>query len=182
MKKSVFFYVNFQRSERLTMENTEPKNAELPSNKEKLSGIERRKANLKPLKKFSECTPEEIAKQKEIIAKGGQANKERLAQKKTMKECALTLLDTVVSKDKAKKLLNTDEELPENMTVQDVIMLKAFNEIIENGSVRFAEFIRDTSGQTPKITSQVDVNADIITASDRALLDKVSHRLRENDD
>ena len=67
-----------------------------------------------------------------------------------------------------------------------MIVAKMLREVVENGNAKAFELIRDTSGNKP--TADVTITADIVTASDRALIEKVADRLGvvdisdENDD
>lgn len=140
-----------------------------------LTGIEKRNANLRPIKKFSECTPEELEKQKAIIEKSKQGTKAYHEKKRTLKESAIALLETNLTKDQVKKMLGSENTdlIKDGMTVQDVLLLSAFKEVL-SGNVKGMEFLRDTSG----FKQAVEITADITTESDRSLLEKVANRLQ----
>lgn len=131
--------------------------------------------NLKPFRPYSELTPEEQEKQKEYLSKGGKARAEQINKRKTMKESAQVLLSAKVSKDYAQKVLGEDADISGIETMQDLITARMLREIVENGNAKAFELIRDTSGNKP--TAEVDIRADIVTASDKALIDKVADRL-----
>ena len=82
-----------------------------------------------------------------------------------------------MSKEQANKYLGADAEKlsAEDLTVQGIMIAKMAQEAMQNGNAKAAEFVRDTSGQRPK--DVVEVNAEIITASDRSLIDKMAERL-----
>lgn len=149
---------------------------------ERLAKEERRKrslANLRPLKKSSDCTPEELEEQRAIRSKGGLKNRELYKENKTLKEVTLKLLNANISKDTALKYVDekTLESLGEDITMQEVLTARMIQEVLENGNTKAIEFLRDTSGQKP--TTELEINADIVTAADRALLDKFKSNLVE---
>lgn len=151
-----------------------------PEEMERLAKEERRKrslANLRPLKKASECTPEELERQKEIVVKGGNARNLQLQERKNLKETTLALLTSKVSKEYAKRYIDNEtiETFGDTITMQDILTARMFQEVLENGSSKAMEFLRDTSGQKP--TTELEINADIVTAADRALLDKFKSNL-----
>lgn len=130
-----------------------------------LTGRERRLANLKP--PINKRSPEE---QHEIAVKGGIARGEQQKQQKTMRETMLALLNTKVSNETASKYLGADaERLTENdLTCQNLLSAKMWQEAMKNGNAKAAEFVRDTSGQRPK--DVVEVTANMMTDADRALM------------
>jgi len=136
-----------------------------------LTGKEKSLANLKPV---TSRTPEE---QREISRLGGIARGEQRRQQRTMREQAQIYLQSLMSQEQAKTYLGVDAEKlsVEDLTVQGIMIAKMAQEAMQNGNAKAAEFVRDTSGQRPK--DVVEVNAEIITASDRSLIDKVAERL-----
>ena len=134
------------------------------------------------------CTEEEKKRKHEIAVKGGKARNEQLKQRKTMRESAETLLQTAVSREYAAKVLGENFDISGVETMQDLITARMLREILENGNTKAAEFIRDTSGNKPISTAALDITADIVTAADRSLIEKVADRLGvvditdENDD
>lgn len=67
--------------------------------------------------------------------------------------------------------------LPDNATKQDALVAAMYAEAINKGTVRAADFIRDTAGEKPVERQQVQ--ADITTEADRLLMEKIQKRLRE---
>lgn len=133
--------------------------------------------NLRPLRPDNELTPEEIERKKEIIRSGAIARNKQAAKQRSMKESTKQLLQAKVTKDYAKKILGDDADLENVDTMQDLIMARMLREILENGNTKAAEFIRDTSGEKPVAAAALDIKADIVTAADRALIEKVADRL-----
>ena len=131
--------------------------------------------NLKPFRAYSELTPEEQERQRNISILGGKARSEQLQRHKTMKESAKVLLGQKVSREYAESVLGKNSDVSEIDTWQDLIVAKMLREVVENGNAKAFELIRDTSGNKP--TAEVDIRADIVTASDKALIDKVADRL-----
>ena len=92
-----------------------------------------------------------------------------------MKESANVLLAATVSTEYAQKILGADADLTGIETMQDLMIAKMLREVAENGNAKAFELIRDTSGNKP--TAEIDIRADVVTAADRALMDKVADRL-----
>lgn len=134
-------------------------------------------ANLKPLKPYSELTLEEQEKQRAICKKGFEVMQEKRLQKKSMNELAKSLLNQSVSKDKARTLIGDAVDLiPEDeITLSQVLNVCMVRETVDRGNVKAYEAIRDTAGFSPK--QQIEISADIMTDSDRLLIDKISSRI-----
>ena len=146
---------------------------------EKEERKKRRLANLKPFKPFSELTEEEKEKQKQICSNGGKTNRQLYKENKTLKETTLRLLNSTINRETALKYVSEDtlNELGNDITMQDVLTARMIQEVLENGNTKAIEFLRDTSGQKP--TTELEINADVVTAADRALLDKFRANLVE---
>ena len=142
-----------------------------------ISGIQKRLNNLKPFKPYSELTPEEQEKQREILSKGGKARTEQINRQKSMKESAQVLLSVKVSTEYAQKIMGENYDVSGIETMQDLITARMIRETLENGNAKAFELIRDTSGNKPVSAAALDITADIVTASDRALIEKVADRL-----
>ena len=154
---------------KLNSENVEDNNNILEDKKQK------RLNNLKPWKPFTELSPEEREEQRKIASLGGKARTEQINRRKTMKESAQILLSQTVSTEYAQKILGENADISGIETMQDLITAKMLREILENGNAKAFELVRDTSGNKP--TAELEVRADVVTASDRALIDKVADRL-----
>jgi len=148
---------------------------------ERIEAHKRKVANLVPFKKENALTEEERQKQHDIVVKGGIARGEQVKKAKSMKEQALTLLNTKLSRKEAERLIGDKAELIEDtdLNVQSVLMVRAFMALLEDGNIKSAEFLRDTSGQKPKEEIAIDGNV-IMTEADRRLLDNLSRRLKSN--
>lgn len=144
---------------------------------EKEEARKRKLANLKTFRPVSELTEEERKEQDEIRAKGKQAIKEYHQRKKTLKEQAEVLLNTVLSREQLVKIVGDSAELikDSDCTVQTALLISALREATENGNVKAMEFLRDTSGQRPK--DVIDTNLNVMSDADKQLLEKVSKRL-----
>lgn len=114
-------------------------------------------------------------RRKEISSLGGKARARQMIQEKSMRDSAKALLKTVVSKEYATKILGGSVDVSGIETMQDLLVAKMMAETLENGNAKAFELIRDTSGNKP--TAEIDLRADIVTAADRALIDKVADRL-----
>lgn len=144
------------------------------------SDIEKREkqiANLHSFKKSELMTPEERERHREISVKGALARTEKQRAERTMREQALIMLNTPLSRQQAVKLIGDKAELidDKDLTVQSVMNIAMLISAIENGNASAYSVLRDTSGQKP--TEELNISADIITASDRALIDKIARRI-----
>lgn len=97
-------------------------------------------------------------KDKEITRAGADASNATQSKRRTFKE----QIDIIL----AKKDENGRTGL-ENVTV-------AMYERAQAGDVKAAQFIRDTAGEKP--TDTVDLNANVMTEADKALIDKLKNR------
>ena len=137
-----------------------------------LTGRERSLANLKP--PINKRTPEE---QREISRLGGIARGEQRRQQRTMREQMLALLNTKASHEQASKYLGADAErlTEDDMTYQGLLSARMWQEAMQNGNAKAAEFVRDTSGQRPK--DVVEVTANVMTEADRSLMANMAELL-----
>lgn len=142
-----------------------------------LTAKERQIANLKPLKETADMTDEERAYIHEIRCKGGKARGEQMKKAKSLKELANQLLETKISKERAKQVLgDLADEIPEEDLTNGALLLGSMlNEVYENRTAKSAEFIRDTSGQAPKM--QLEAQVEVYSEADRALDAKIAERL-----
>ena len=138
--------------------------------------------NLKPLKVTDDMTEEERQRQHEIRSKGGKARALQIEKQKTLKELANQLLNTKVSKERAKNVLGElANDIPDgDLTNGALLLARMLNEVYENGTTKAAEYLRDTSGQKPK--EEISLTADIMTDSDRALMANIAERLSATPD
>ena len=96
---------------------------------------------------------------KEIRRAGGEALQAKLKQRRTFKEQVDILLST---KDKNGK-----------SCLENII--EAMYDRSQSGDVKAAQFLRDTAGEKP--AEAIDLNADITTEADRALMEKLKARM-----
>ena len=144
---------------------------------------QRQLANLKSFKKADQLTPEEKERQKQISIKGALARTEKQREKKNLQETTKAILETYISRDKAVKYLGDNVDfLPGDgdITVQALLTARLAAALLDDGNAKAYELLRDTSGQRPK--DQVQIDAEIITAADRALMDKINARLSAEND
>lgn len=128
--------------------------------------------NMRPIKSTRETQTEE---ERLIRSKGGKARQAQIAERKSMREDLNQLLNVRLSKSKAKELIGDDiAALGDNITMQRVLLVKASQEAL-NGNMRALELLRDTVGDFPK--KQLEIQADVMTDADRALIDKLSGRI-----
>lgn len=149
---------------------------QLHSGELKPEGVQKGWLNVKP---YNERTEEE---KHNLAVMGGKARAKQRREQRTMKETLTTMLE---SKEIAKALAKANgnkfliEATEQGATVNDLLMLSATLQGLE-GNTKALEFIRDTNGQKPK--DEIGLQADIITASDRALLDKLHKRIGSDEE
>lgn len=148
------------------------------STTKELTGKEKRLANLKPLVEHDGMTEEELAYIRECRSKGGKARGEQMKKAKNLKELANMLLETRVSKERAKNILgDIAEDIPEeDLTNGALLIARMLNEAYENGTSKSAEFIRDTSGQKP--TTELALSGEFMSEADRALIANMAEILQ----
>lgn len=154
--------------------SNKPKTERTP---EEIEAAKQRKlANLKRFRKMEELTPEEQKEQMQIINAGGLANKQRIEKQQSINELAKALLNTVVSRERAKNVIGEDIELldGQKVSVAEVLNVCMMQEAIK-GNYHAYETLRDTAGYSPK--QQIEISADITTDADRALMEKLNSRL-----
>lgn len=123
-------------------------------------------------------------KRKEICRKGADAVNKLHGKKKTAREALESIL-TLKINDEILAGADIDPAVAERFrrdnpeaTVYDLIQAVAAGRAL-GGNMKAYELIRDTYGDSP--VHKVDISADIMTAADRALLEKVSNRLADPD-
>ena len=121
------------------------------------------KANLISLKDRTED------ERKEIVSKAHQKARENREAKKNINELAKAMLEQTVSEDQIRAVLGDNTTMLLDNSVASV-MLGAMIKSALNGSFKAFEAVRDTAGYKPK--NEIELNADIMTESDKALIDK----------
>jgi len=144
---------------------------------------EKSRENLKSYKPYSELTEEERKKQHENSVKGGLARGEQMRKEKTLKETALKVLETRLTRDNAVKMLGDKAELisDDDLTIQSVLTVRLIDALLQEGNCKAYELLRDTSGQKPVDASTIDLSADIMTPADRKLLENITRHLSATD-
>ena len=104
----------------------------------------------------------------EIVKKAHDKARENRENKKNFNELAKALLDQVVSDKVIKETIDDPDMMIDN--TYGSLILAAMVQGAKNGSFKCAEFIRDTAGYKPK--NEIDIQADIMTDNDKALIDK----------
>lgn len=111
--------------------------------------------------------------------KGGLATARRKKYMAALKEVIKALGNKKMSPKKVKPLMEamglpTDKQSVDEMTADMTLIMSMYREAIDNGNVMAAMFIRDTSGQSPKASVQIEAvnakTADFARMSDEELL------------
>ena len=92
------------------------------------------------------------------------------AQRRAMSETIDIMLKSAAGKEEIERF-----NLPAGATKQDAIMAALYAEVIDKGTVRAADFLRDTVGEQPVNRQQIE--ADIMTQADKALMERIEKRL-----
>lgn len=123
-------------------------------------------------------------KRREICRKGAEAVNRLHGKKKTAKECLESIL-TLKINDKIIDGADLDADIAEKLkrdnpdaTLYDLIQIVAAGRAV-GGNIKAAEYIRDTYGDKP--TEKLDITGEIMTDTDRAMLEKISRRLDSPD-
>lgn len=111
--------------------------------------------------------------------KGGLAKGRNAEKKRTLNEIARALLEVELDKRKARELLGDKVDLLPDLSMGSIITLKQIMEASE-GNTKAYEVMRDTAGYKPIDQVQTDIN--IMSDSDKALLEKVAKRTGVNPD
>ena len=135
-------------------------------------------SNLQPGKySLDKIDPE---RRREICRMGAAAVNKLHGEKRTAKE-ALEKILTLKVNDEIIAGADLDPAIAAklkrdnpNATIYDLIQIVAAGRAI-GGNIKAAEYIRDTYGDKP--VDRVDVTGEIITESDRAMLEKINARL-----
>lgn len=106
---------------------------------------------------------------KEIQRKGAEALNAAHAQRRTLAETIDVML-----RRKAPEEIREAYNLPEGATLQDAATLALLLQATK-GNVKAFATMRDTAGEMP--VSKQEITADVMTAADRALVEKLSRRL-----
>lgn len=105
----------------------------------------------------------------QIIAKANEKKRENNERKRNFNDLARAMLEQTLSEKQIKTILGDNTTMLLDDSVGSV-MIGAMIQGALNGSFKCAEFVRDTAGYKPK--NEVEINADIMTDNDRALIEK----------
>ena len=104
-----------------------------------------------------------------IGSMGAKKRDENREAKKNINELAKAMLEQTVTEKQIKSVLGDDTTMLLDNSVASV-MLGAMIKSALNGSFKAFEAVRDTAGYKPK--NEIELNADIMTDNDKALIDK----------
>ena len=121
---------------------------------------------------------------REICRMGAEAVNRLHGEKKTAKQSLESILTLKVT-DKIIDGADLDPDIAERLkrdnpdaTLYDLIQIVAAGRAV-GGNIKAAEYIRDTYGDKP--TEKLDITGEIMTDTDRAMLEKISRRLDSPD-
>lgn len=112
------------------------------------------KENLKPLNKRTK------SEQRKIQSKGGKKSGQVRRAKRDFQDACLSVLKMALSNDDLTELadiVSYEDVEGRNIDIQAAVVLKQAQLALQ-GSTRAAEFLRDSSGQKPKETLEVNSN------------------------
>lgn len=139
---------------------------------EKRAARERSNANLMtPQEVNARKTPEE---RRESASKAGKASAEAKKRRKTARE----IYEAMLSRPASDQVMGGLPDLPDGATNYDVLLARMMFSA-QKGSVKAAQFVRDTAGDQPTTKVEADIG---MTDGDRALLEKVAERIKKDGD
>lgn len=139
---------------------------------EKRAARERSNANLMtPQEVNARKTPEE---RRESASKAGKASAEAKKRRKTARE----IYEAMLSRPASDQVMGGLPDLPDGATNYDVMLARMMFSA-QKGSVKAAQFVRDTAGDQPTTKVEADIG---MTDGDRALLEKVAERIKNDSD
>jgi hypothetical protein len=112
---------------------------------------------------------------KAISSKGGTTTQDNIRTKKTLNEIARDMLNVNLSKSMVDNILGEGQVLIGGDATAGAVMMAKMLQTAYAGSFKAAEFVRDTAGYKPK--NELSVEGEIITDTDRSLMDKIGKRL-----
>ena len=142
---------------------------------------ERALLNLRKRIPFNEMPPE---KRREICQKGADAIHQLHGEKKTARESLSNILSLRITDDIVKgadidpAIVDRLKRDNPNATIYDLIHAVAVGRALD-GSVNAMTFVRDTAGDKP--TEKMDITGELVTDSDRALMQTIAQRLQDGD-
>lgn len=108
-----------------------------------------------------------------ISSLGVEVSKQRREQKKNINELAKEMLERTLSDKAIDQVLGEGVEMLEDKSIASVMVAKMIQTALA-GSFKAFETVRDTAGYKPR--NEIEINGEIMTDSDRALIDKLTAR------
>ena len=105
-----------------------------------------------------------------IRRKGQAAQAAAYRQRQSIAQTIDDMLKSAASSEDCERL-----GLKNGATKQDALVAAMFKEALQKGTVRAADFLRDTVGEQPVNRQQIE--ADIMTQADKALMERIEKRL-----
>ena len=130
------------------------------------------------ISKLNLITFDKISKEehKKISSLGGKHAQNNIKAKRTLNDIAKNMLEVDISETNINEILGDSKELIGDDKSAGAVMIAKMIQQACAGSFKAAEFVRDTAGY--KIDrQQIELQADIMTDADRALLEKIDKRL-----
>ena len=106
---------------------------------------------------------------RDIHRKGGEALQATIKQRRTLAETI-----DIVLREEVDPRLAAELNLPEGITWQDAVTAALIKQAAR-GNVKAFATMRDTAGEMP--VNKQEITADVMTAADRALMEKLQRRL-----
>lgn len=103
-----------------------------------------------------------------IIEKANEKKRENLEKKKNINELAKAMLEQVASDKVIRETIDNPEMMIDNSYAS--LLVASMIQSALNGSFKAFEAVRDTAGYKPK--NEIELQADIMTDNDKALIDK----------
>ena len=111
---------------------------------------------------------------KEISDKAREKARENRENKKNFNELARAMLEQTLTTEQVKQIFGDNPNILLDNSVGSCILGSMIKGALD-GSFKCAEFVRDTAGFKPK--NEVELQADIMTESDKALIEKLQKRI-----
>lgn len=137
---------------------------------EKRAARERSNANLVPVTETNARRTQE--ERRAYASKAGKASGEARRRRKTARE----IYEAMLSRPASYQVTGGLPDLPEGATNYDVLLARMMLSA-QKGSVKAAQFVRDTAGDQPTTKVEADIG---MTDGDRALLEKVAERIKKD--
>lgn len=143
------------------------------------NGRERAYLNLRKRTTFADMDAEKAL---EIRRKGQKAQREIYGKKKSAKESLENILSIKVTDDIMQKadldptIIERVKRSGVELTFYDLVQMVAVGRAVD-GNINAIQYVRDTNGDKP--TDKVDISGEIVTDTDRALMQSIAERLND---